>query len=95
MKHPLLYEINTRCWLAELATRAGRKLTLASVPEEEFDFWQKSGFTHIWLMGVWQLGRRGRDHSLAGRVSSTPVATMRISRAVPSGALAKAAPSSS
>jgi glycosidase len=70
MRCPLLYEINTRCWLAELSARAGRRLTLAEVPDSEFDFWQRCGFTHLWLMGVWTLGRRGRAHSesvFAGR----------------------------
>jgi glycosidase len=70
MSHPFLYEINTRCWLAELSKQAGRRLTLAGVPDSEFDFWQRCGFTHIWLMGVWSLGKRGRAHSeraLAGR----------------------------
>jgi hypothetical protein len=63
LKYPLLYEINTRCWLAELSQRAGRRLTLADVPESEFEFWQRCGFTHLWLMGVWTLGARGRDWS--------------------------------
>jgi len=70
LNHPLLYEINTRCWLAELSDRAGRRLTLAEVPDSEFEFWQRCDFTHIWLMGVWTLGRRGLDHSkraFAGR----------------------------
>jgi len=61
MNHPLLYEINTRCWLRELADRLGRKVTLASVPDEEFAAWQRLGFTHIWLMGVWTTGPRARD----------------------------------
>ena len=32
---PLAYEINTRCWLAELSRNAGRRLTLAGVPEAQ------------------------------------------------------------
>ena len=36
MTHPLLYEINTRCWLRELSERLGRHVTLADVPEEDF-----------------------------------------------------------
>jgi hypothetical protein len=62
--HPLLYEINTRCWLAALSVRAGRRLTLAEVPEEEFAFWQHCGFSHVWLMGVWTVGARSRAWSL-------------------------------
>ena len=63
MQHPLLYEINTRCWLAELSARAGRQLTLADIPDPEFDSFQRCGFTHLWLMGVWSLGAHGKDHS--------------------------------
>ena len=64
MSHPLLYQINTRCWLQDLSARHKRDVTLATVPEQEFAFWQKSGFTHIWLMGVWTTGARSRDIAL-------------------------------
>ncbi len=60
MTHPILYEINTRCWLRELSDRLGQTITLATVPDEEFAGWQRLGFTHIWLMGVWTTGRRAR-----------------------------------
>jgi glycosidase len=62
---PLLYEINTRCWLRELSTRHGTELTLANVPQAEFAHWQRLGFTHIWLMGVWTSGPRSRAVALA------------------------------
>jgi hypothetical protein len=58
--NPVLYEINTRCWLRELSDRFGRPITLATVPDEEFTRWQELGFTHIWLMGVWTTGARAR-----------------------------------
>ena len=64
MNHPLLYEINTRCWLGELSAAAGRALTLADVPDCEFSSWRENGFTHIWLMGVWQTGPKGREAAL-------------------------------
>jgi len=64
MEHPLLYEINTRCWLCELSERHRRLVTLADVPEEEFVGWQRFGFTHIWLMGVWTTGARAREIAL-------------------------------
>jgi hypothetical protein len=64
MVHPLLYEINTRCWLRELSDRCGRHVTLGSIPESEFVQWQKLGFTHIWLMGVWMSGPRSRAEAL-------------------------------
>jgi glycosidase len=59
--NPILYEINTRCWLRELSERFGRPITLANVPDEEFARWQKLDFTHIWLMGVWTTGTRSRE----------------------------------
>ena len=60
MKNPLLYEVNTRCWLREWAEREGRKLTLATIPEAELQGWQEWGFTHIWLMGVWETSSQSR-----------------------------------
>jgi len=64
MSHPLLYEINTRCWLRSLAERHGRPVRLGDVPDEEFDQWERLGFTHIWLMGAWTTGPRARAHAL-------------------------------
>ena len=60
MTHPILYEINTRCWLRELSDQLRRPITLATVPDEQFAGWQRLGFTHIWLMGVWTTGPRAR-----------------------------------
>jgi hypothetical protein len=65
MLHPLLYEINTRCWLSRLSDREGRRVTLATVPDSELTRWQQLGFTHIWLMGVWGTGARARAQALA------------------------------
>ncbi|PWU10467.1 MAG: alpha-amylase [Verrucomicrobia bacterium] len=65
MTDPLLYEINTRCWLRELSEEKGRKLTLADIPESEFENWQRFAFTHIWLMGVWTTGPHARAQALA------------------------------
>ncbi len=61
---PLLYQINTRCWLRDLAARERRAVTLADVPESEFLAWQNHGFTHLWLMGVWTTGARSRAQAL-------------------------------
>jgi hypothetical protein len=63
---PLVYELNTRSWLRALSARAGRGITLATVPESELARWQQSGFSHVWLMGVWPTA----PHSLAS--SRTP-----------------------
>jgi hypothetical protein len=61
---PLLFEINTRCWLRELSQAAGRQISLADIPDEQFESWQRLGFTHIWLMGVWTSGPRSRQRAL-------------------------------
>ena len=58
MIHPLVYELNTRCWLRELSDESGGHITLANVPDGQFERWQRFGFTHIWLMGVWTTGPR-------------------------------------
>ena len=60
MAHPLLFEVNTRCWLRAWSDRLGRPVTLATVPEEEIASWKSRGFTHIWLMGVWATGAKTR-----------------------------------
>lgn len=62
--HPFLYELNTRCWLRELSAQHGREIRLGDVPEEEFVTWQRLGFTHLWLMGVWSTCSRAREFSL-------------------------------
>src|SRR5580704_16246486 len=62
--NPLLYEINTRCWLRDLSDRHGSPITLATVPDGEFTNRQQLGFTHIWLMGVWATGPRARKLAL-------------------------------
>ena len=64
MPHPLLYEVNTRCWLRVLSEKSGTAITLANVPDSEPAGWRKLGFTHIWLMGVWTTGPRARAVAL-------------------------------
>src|SRR5690242_15381869 len=64
MVFPLLYEINARCWLRDLALREGKPLTLGNIPPGEFKTWRRLGFTHIWLMGVWTSGPRARARAL-------------------------------
>jgi len=64
MPHPLLYEINTRCWLRDLSQKNSAPVTLANVPDSEFATWKHLGFTHIWLMGVWRSGLLARAEAL-------------------------------
>jgi hypothetical protein len=53
-RHPQLYEINTRVWLNSLSGRSGRKLTLGSIPQENWDRLKDLGMDLVWLMGVWR-----------------------------------------
>jgi len=61
MPQPLLFQINTRCWLRAWSSLLKRPVTLANVPEVEIATWKQRGFTHIWLMGVWATGPKTRD----------------------------------
>jgi hypothetical protein len=62
--HPLLYQMNTRVRLSELAARLGRRATLDDVPDEELDQLAAAGFDWVWPLGVWQTGPAGRQVSL-------------------------------
>lgn len=61
---PLLYEINTAVWLQELSLKTGKSITLNTVPEEEWNRLQESGFHLIWLMGVWKRSPLGTQIAL-------------------------------
>lgn len=60
MSHPLVYELNTRCWLRDLSAQAGKVVTLGNVPVPVVAEWERLGFTHVWLMGAWEVGPRVR-----------------------------------
>src|ERR1051326_1334523 len=64
MASPLLFEINTRCWLRALSEKSRSAVTLATVPDEHVAVWQSLGFSHLWLMGVWTSGPRARAQAL-------------------------------
>src|SRR5436305_14583122 len=57
---PHLYQINTWPWLDALSRRAGRVLTLAEVPDGEWDDLARRGFDIVYLMGVWTRSAFGR-----------------------------------
>jgi hypothetical protein len=63
--HPHLYEINTWAWLEKLSARLGRRITLADVPDSEWDALARLGFDIVWLMGVWQRSAESRKIKLA------------------------------
>lgn len=56
---PLLYEVHTRQWLAELG--AG---DLSAVTDATLDELASLGTTHLWLMGIWPSGPRAREIAL-------------------------------
>jgi hypothetical protein len=64
-KYPLIYEINTWIWLAELSRKYRATIDLGAVPRQEWDALAAYGFDAIWLMGVWERSPRGIQISLA------------------------------
>jgi hypothetical protein len=69
--HPLLLEVSAWPWLERLSRRHGRRVTLASVPGDDWDRLAAHAFDLIYLMGVWQRSAIGRDvarrhHGLIG-----------------------------
>jgi hypothetical protein len=52
--HLHLYEINTWTWLEQLSVRLQKNITLAEVPDSEWDALAAQGIQIVWLMGVWQ-----------------------------------------
>src|SRR5436190_11007714 len=56
---PVIYELNTAVWLAERSRAAGRPLTLAQVPDADWDAVTPPGVDAVWLMGVWERSPAG------------------------------------
>jgi len=66
---PVIYEINTMVWLAELSGRHGRQVRLGDVPAQAWDEVVLPGIDAVWLMGVWERSPAGlrialRDQAL-------------------------------
>ncbi len=59
-KRPIIYEINTWVWLRELARNRKTPVTLATVPQREWDAVALCGCDAVWLMGVWERSPAGR-----------------------------------
>ncbi len=78
MKHPLLYQVNTRVFLQERGVALGRPATLDDVPDAFLDDIAARGFSWVWILGVWQTGRVGREISL-----STPKLVEECRRVLP------------
>lgn len=64
MQYFLIYEINTRVWLNSLSTKYGKAITFHNCPDEELLRLKELGFDAVWLMGVWQTSKIGREIAL-------------------------------
>ena len=62
--YPLLYQVNTRVWLNELSRELNRPVTVDDLPDTWLEQIASQGFDWIYLLGVWQTGEAGRQHSL-------------------------------
>ena len=58
--HPHLYEISAWPWLERLSAASGRRVTLADVPDPEWDAIAGHGVDIVYLMGVWKRSGIGR-----------------------------------
>ncbi len=66
-RHPVIYEINTWVWLSELSRRYQKPVTLATVPNEEWDAIASFGFDVVWFMGVWERSPAGIEISMRNK----------------------------
>lgn len=75
-RHPHLYEVNVRLFIKRLSEKYHRALTLATVPEEEWQLLNRRGFDMVWLMGYGSaarvLGSKRCLTRLSARVCSSP-----------------------
>ena len=58
---PVIYEINTAIWLADLSRAAGHQVTLADLPASAWDEVTPDGVDAVWLMGVWERSPAGLE----------------------------------
>jgi len=66
-KYPVIYEINTWVWLAELSRTHKTPVNLATVPEQEWDAIASYGFDAVWFMGVWERSPAGVEISMRNK----------------------------
>lgn len=58
-RYPIIYEINTWVWLRELGERHEAPITLATVPDGEWDAIASLKVDAVWFMGVWERSPAG------------------------------------
>ncbi len=71
---PVIYEINTAVWLDSVSRAAGRRLTLADVPDSGWDAVTPAGVDAVWLMGVWERSPAGLALATANAGFQAPFA---------------------
>ena len=59
LRNPIIYEVNTWAWLGEVGARAGKPVSLGSVPSSEWDALASWRPDAVWLMGVWERSPEG------------------------------------
>lgn len=63
--YPLLYQINTRVYLHQIAADSGKSnATLDDIPDAFLDECKTMGFQWLWFLSVWKTGEKGRKVSL-------------------------------
>ncbi|MGZ3952259.1 MAG: alpha-amylase family glycosyl hydrolase [Flavisolibacter sp.] len=62
-KFPSLYQVNTRVWMTALSEKLGRTATLDDISDADLDKLAVKGFDWIWLLSVWQTGKKGQEIS--------------------------------
>ncbi len=58
-RYPIIYEINTWVWLQELGEKHNTRITLATVPDDEWDAIASLKVDAVWFMGVWERSPAG------------------------------------
>jgi Alpha amylase, catalytic domain len=58
-RHPVIYEVNTWTWLDDLSRKYEKRVSLATVPKQEWDAIAAQGFDAVWFMGVWERSPAG------------------------------------
>lgn len=61
--HPTLLEVNARLWLARLAARGGKPVSLSTIRQTDLDAIAER-FDLLWLMGAWRRSPQARERAL-------------------------------
>jgi len=67
MRHPLLYQINTRVRLGERSRALGRPASFDEIPDTLLEELKARGFEWLYFLGVWQTGPVAREISRTAR----------------------------